>query len=175
MQMPTVNGNKVQLQKEIGHFIQLDTAEHEGWSFPLLALQNAVAPWTIVYFGLIVLIGAWFLLNLTLAVIKSQFSEQNKKKLERKKLGPKKKKKKKNLKHDLEDDDALEDGANDGNKADDLEDLSPAQKRHRKEKARIERFIKKVDIIIRQKEIHDKLTPRGSQQNSVVEGVPIKL
>ena len=27
LKMPTVNGNRVQLQNEIGHFIQMDTAE----------------------------------------------------------------------------------------------------------------------------------------------------
>lgn len=43
----------------------------EGWSFTMLSLWNAVASWVVIYFIPIVFIGTWFLLNLTLAVIKS--------------------------------------------------------------------------------------------------------
>lgn len=44
----------------------------------MLCLWNSVAPWVVAYFIPIVFIGAWFLLNLTLAVIKSKFSEEHK-------------------------------------------------------------------------------------------------
>ena len=47
-----------------------------------------MATWVIVYFVPIVFIGAFFLLNLTIAVIKSKFSEEHKNK---KKFRPKKK------------------------------------------------------------------------------------
>jgi hypothetical protein len=49
-----------------------------------------VATWVIAYFIPIVFIGAFFLLNLTLAVIKSKFTEEMRKNKEN---GPKKKKK----------------------------------------------------------------------------------
>jgi len=55
-------------------------------------MWKAVAPWVIAYFIPIIFIGSWFLLNLTLAVIKIKFSENHKKSKEKKKLAKKKKK-----------------------------------------------------------------------------------
>lgn len=56
-----------------------------------------------LFFIPIVFIGAFFLLNLTLAVIKSQFTEEHNKK--KNKRGPRKKR---NLKHDEDDEDLTE-------------------------------------------------------------------
>jgi predicted membrane protein len=46
----------------------------------MINLENCVATWVIIYFIPIVFIGAFFLLNLTLAVIKSKFTEEHKSK-----------------------------------------------------------------------------------------------
>jgi hypothetical protein len=42
----------------------------EGWSHIMISIQKAFSPWVIIYFVPLVFIGAFFLLNLTLAVIK---------------------------------------------------------------------------------------------------------
>lgn len=56
----------------------------------MIDLEMAVATWVIVYFVPIVFIGAFFLLNLTLAVIKSKFTEEMKKNKEDKNRNKKK-------------------------------------------------------------------------------------
>ena len=48
----------------------------EGWTANMQYVEQAVGNWTVIYFILIVFIGAFFLLNLTLAVIKSKFTEE---------------------------------------------------------------------------------------------------
>ena len=57
----------------------------------------------------------------------------------------------------------MEDDPNNAINANGLEELSASQKRHRKDKARIERLIRRVDHTIKQKDVHDKFTPRGLQ------------
>lgn len=52
------------------------TVTLEGWTSILISCQQAVGTWTCVYFYPIVIIGAFFLLNLTLAVIKAKFTEE---------------------------------------------------------------------------------------------------
>lgn len=42
-------------------------------------------------------------------------------------------------------------------------ELSPRSKKLLKEKARIKELFKKLDVVIKQKEVHDKVTPRESQ------------
>lgn len=49
----------------------------EGWTANIMMyVLQSVATWTIAYFVPIVFVGAFFLLNLTLAVIKSKFTEE---------------------------------------------------------------------------------------------------
>lgn len=52
----------------------------EGWTPTMTMTQQAFSPYTVAYFIPLVFIGAFFLLNLTLAVIKSKFSEEHLKK-----------------------------------------------------------------------------------------------
>ena len=47
----------------------------EGWSEIMVMYQKAYTPWVIFFFVPMVFIGAFFLLNLTLAVIQSSYSE----------------------------------------------------------------------------------------------------
>ena len=49
----------------------------EGWTAAMVATQLSLSPLTFIYFIPLVFIGAFFLLNLTLAVIKSKFSEEH--------------------------------------------------------------------------------------------------
>jgi hypothetical protein len=49
-------------------------------------LQSSAGVYVIIYFIPIVFIGAFFLLNLTLAVINSKFKEEHEKTREKKKL-----------------------------------------------------------------------------------------
>ena len=59
----------------------------EGWSEIMVMYQIAFTPWTFFFFVPMVFIGAFFLLNLTLAVIQSNYSEtQARIKDEKKKL-----------------------------------------------------------------------------------------
>ena len=50
----------------------------------MIAVEQTVGQWTIIFFIPIVFIGAFFLLNLTLAVIKSKFTEEHHKNKEKK-------------------------------------------------------------------------------------------
>jgi Ion transport protein len=52
----------------------------EGWTAVMASTQLTLSPWTFAFFIPLVFIGAFFLLNLTLAVIKSKFSEEHEKK-----------------------------------------------------------------------------------------------
>lgn len=52
----------------------------EGWTSLMSATQKTLSPITFVFHIPLVFIGAFFLLNLTLAVIKSKFSEEHQKK-----------------------------------------------------------------------------------------------
>ena len=61
------------------------TVTMEGWTSNMIDMELAVASWTIAYFYPIVFIGGFFLLNLTLAVIKSKFTEELQKSKESKK------------------------------------------------------------------------------------------
>ena len=63
------------------------TVTLEGWTDNMIDLEKAVGSWIIIYFIPIIFIGAFFLLNLTLAVIKSKFTEEMAKKKEEKAKG----------------------------------------------------------------------------------------
>jgi hypothetical protein len=52
----------------------------EGWSVIMVYMEKCFSILAILYFVPIVFIGAFFLLNLTLAVIKSKFTEEHKNK-----------------------------------------------------------------------------------------------
>ena len=59
----------------------------EGWSEIMVMYQKAYSPLTIFFFVPMVFIGAFFLLNLTLAVIQSSYSEtQGEQKAEKERL-----------------------------------------------------------------------------------------
>jgi hypothetical protein len=64
----------------------------EGWTAIMVALMQSVGTWIVIYFYPIIFIGAFFLLNLTLAVIKAKFTEEMSTQQEN--GGPVKKKKK---------------------------------------------------------------------------------
>jgi hypothetical protein len=63
----------------------------EGWTAIMVPLQQSVGTWIFIYFYPIIFIGSFFLLNLTLAVIKAKFTEEMNNKQEA--GGPAKKKK----------------------------------------------------------------------------------
>jgi len=50
----------------------------EGWTAIMVALMQSVGTWIVIYFYPIIFIGAFFLVNLLLAVINSSFSIKNK-------------------------------------------------------------------------------------------------
>ncbi len=76
----------------------------EGWTAIMVALMQSVGTWIFIYFYPIIFIGAFFLLNLTLAVIKAKFTEEMKNKQEN--TGPPKKKKLDDAPLSSEDEDA---------------------------------------------------------------------
>lgn len=47
----------------------------EGWSEIMVMYQQAYTPWTFFFFVPMVFIGAFFLLNLTLAVIQTTYGQ----------------------------------------------------------------------------------------------------
>jgi hypothetical protein len=86
-----------------------------------------------------VIIGAWFLLNLAIAVITNKFSEEHENKLENKKNGKNKSAKVKRFGADDESDEDAEDldQSIDHMEAIDNMDILPEEKRARKEKQRL--------------------------------------
>ena len=52
------------------------TVTLEGWSDIMLGLQKTFSPLIAIYFVVLIVIGSFFLLNLTLAVIKAEFTSQ---------------------------------------------------------------------------------------------------
>ena len=70
----------------------------------MVALMQSVGTWIVIYFYPIIFIGAFFLLNLTLAVIKAKFTEEMNNKQEN--AGPPKKKKLDDAPLSSEDEDA---------------------------------------------------------------------
>jgi len=48
--------------------------------------MKAFSPWTALYFIICVMIGTWFLINLTLAIIKTKFGEAQEEANKRKKV-----------------------------------------------------------------------------------------
>lgn len=50
----------------------------------MINFEKAIGVWAIFFFIPIIFVGSWFLLNLTLAVIKSRFSEEHSNKLKKK-------------------------------------------------------------------------------------------
>ena len=51
----------------------------EGWTAVQSGIQMTFSNWMALYFIIMVLIGSFFLINLTLAIIKSKFSEAQEK------------------------------------------------------------------------------------------------
>ena len=49
----------------------------EGWTQVELALFDVFSCFSVLFFVPIVVVGAWFLLNLTLAVLKAKFTEKD--------------------------------------------------------------------------------------------------
>ncbi|CDW83739.1 cation channel family protein [Stylonychia lemnae] len=158
-------------------FLQIfQTVTLEGWTTTMLALEQTVGQWTIIYFVPIVFIGAFFLLNLTLAVIKSKFTEEhNKNKNKHSDNASKKKPKIYGNESEEDDQDVLQDNRNSNEapkltkvqqKLKEIEeslDLTPRSKKLMKEKAKLQELMKRVDFAIKAKEVKDKVTPRGSQ------------
>ncbi len=62
----------------------------EGWSVIMIMVQKSYTFLAFFFFIPLVFIGAFFLLNLTLAVIKSKFSKEHEEKAEGPETGDKK-------------------------------------------------------------------------------------
>ena len=61
----------------------------QGWSYILLCLIKTYSIYVAIYFIILIFIGAFFLLNLTLAVIKAKFTDNASKNHEISQIGPK--------------------------------------------------------------------------------------
>ena len=121
--------------------------------------MQSVGSWIFIYFYPIIFIGAFFLLNLTLAVIKAKFTEEMNNKKES--GGPTKKKKLDDAAKSSDDEDA---------RANELQDkidaikvskqMSPRSKENLINKFKIEYMIQKVDNAFDKKEIAQKIVER---------------
>lgn len=147
------------------------TVTLEGWTPNMIDLEMCVATWVVGYFIPIVFIGAFFLLNLTLAVIKSKFTEEHKNKKQN--HGTKKKKvalKQRGIDETDEEENGQGGGGGNGHGKDlnekmeeeinGIKNISPEKKRDIRDRYRIEELIKKMEIAIKQRETRDKVTPR---------------
>lgn len=125
----------------------------------MVPLMQSVGSWIFIYFYPIIFIGAFFLLNLTLAVIKAKFTEEMNNKKES--GGPTKKKKLDDAAKSSDDEDA---------RANELQDkidaikvskqMSPRSKENLINKFKIEYMIQKVDNAFDKKEIAQKIVER---------------
>lgn len=126
--------------------------------------MQSVGTWIAIYFYPIIFIGAFFLLNLTLAVIKAKFTEEMNNKKET--GGPAKKKKL---------DDAAKSSEDEDLRAQELQDqidaikvskqMSPRSKENLINKFKIEFMIQKVDNAFDKKEISHKIIERTDEDD----------
>ena len=120
----------------------------EGWTAIMVALMQSVGTWIVIYFYPIIFIGAFFLLNLTLAVIKAKFTEEMSTQQEN--GGPVKKKKKlDDAPLSSEDEDDLAKQVKE--ELDDIRysnNMSPRSKENAINKQRIEHLIQRTDTAI---------------------------
>jgi hypothetical protein len=102
---------------------------------------------------------------LTLAVIKSKFTEEHKKKKGSGKGKKKKNKRKKDV--DLSDEDDKQEIKKDDDKDNQAqnEDLDPETKRIRRNKEATYDMLRKLDVLLAQKEVVFKITPRFNLRN----------
>lgn len=135
----------------------------EGWTALMVPLQQSVGVWIVAYFYPIIFIGAFFLLNLTLAVIKAKFTEEMANKKEQ--AAPKKKKL---------DDAAASSEDEDTNAAklrDQINDIWEAQDRSPRSKENLVNKIKIEHLLWRTEQAFDV----RDAEHKVVERVDINL
>jgi hypothetical protein len=143
----------------------------EGWTMNMMRNEQAVGSWVIAYHFSMVVIGAWFLFNLAIAVITTKFSEEHEHKLLQKAVKKRGPKGKRVVADDSEDDWDDEDDpaaiskkvplSSDPYAAIEALEITPDEKRALKEKLRIETLIKKYELAIKHREVRDKVTPRN--------------
>ena len=132
----------------------------------MVALMQSVGTWIFIYFYPIIFIGAFFLLNLTLAVIKAKFTEEMNSKQEN--PGPPKKKKL---------DDAAPSSEDEDQKAIDLKtmldgilvskNMSPRSKNNQINKLKIEFMMKRIDHAFVKREIEHKIIERADEEELI--------
>ena len=132
----------------------------EGWTALMVPLLQSVGSWIFIYFYPIIFIGAFFLLNLTLAVIKAKFTEEMNNKKEA--AAPKKKKL----------DDAPSSSEDEELQAEMLKEkleqiresknMSPRTKENTIKKIKVEHMIWKIDQAFEQKDIEYKIVEKGA-------------
>lgn len=137
----------------------------EGWTSILISCQQSVGTWTCVYFYPIVIIGAFFILNLVTAVIKAKFTEE----MDKRQAGLGEKSKKKRL------DDAPETSEDEIEKIEKLQEkidkikesknMSPRTKENRINKLKIEHLLWKTDIAFDKREVEHKVVEKTLEED----------
>ena len=117
-----------------------------GWNFVYTSVMKTVGYWVIVYFIPIIFIGANFLTNLTIAVIKSKYTEE----IKNKKAG-KRARKRNRVRKGGDSDDETAHHHHHHNKDESQYDgpMTKDQQKAFKEKKRIEEMLKKLDITLK--------------------------
>lgn len=49
----------------------------ENWGYIMEGLMKTISPFSVIYFVIVVILGAFLLMNLTLAIIKVKYTEAN--------------------------------------------------------------------------------------------------
>ncbi len=138
----------------------------EGWTTIMVSLMGSVGTWIFIYFYPIIFIGAFFLLNLTLAVIKAKFTEEMNSKQDNK---PKTKKKKL--------DDAPPSSEDEDQKAQELQDeidkikasktMSPRTRDNNINKIKIEYMMRRIDAAFVKREVEHKIVERLDEEELI--------
>jgi hypothetical protein len=132
----------------------------EGWTALMVPLLQSVGSWIFIYFYPIIFIGAFFLLNLTLAVIKAKFTEEMKNKKEQ--AGPVKKKKLADAPSSSEDEDLQAELLKDRIEGiRESKNMSPRTKQNEINKIKIEHLIHKVDQTLEKRDVEHRIVEHG--------------
>lgn len=132
----------------------------------MVALMQSVGTWIFIYFYPIIFIGAFFLLNLTLAVIKAKFTEEMNTKQEN--AGPPKKKKLADAPLSSEDEDKK--ASEIKNRIEEIQEaknMSPRTKSNEIEKLRIGQLLRKIDRVFVKREIDHKIIEKQDEEELI--------
>jgi hypothetical protein len=141
----------------------------------MVPLLQAVGSWIFIYFYPIIFIGAFFLLNLTLAVIKAKFTEEMNNKKEAN-AGPAKKKKLDDAPSSSEDEDLQAELLKDQlEKIRESKNMSPRSKENLIKKIKVEHLIQRIDHALEKRDIEHRIVEYAEHHDDLTVSEKAKI